>query len=76
MYLHPCRFDLMAKYLYVKAKDKNLKTDFFKELYHKHLLTFNGCREYPDKTKNEIGIAKENINDFINSFDNLIEDMK
>ena len=76
MYLHPCRFDLMAKYLYVKAKDKNLKTDFFKELYHKHLLTFNGCREYPDKTKNEVGIAKENINDFINSFDNLIEDMK
>ena len=27
MLKHPCRFDLMAKYLYIKAKDKELKTD-------------------------------------------------
>ena len=75
MLLHPSRFDLMAKYLYVKSIDKNLNTDFFKELYHKHFVTFNGCKELPDNTIGEIGIAKNNIDDFINSF-KLIENMK
>ena len=51
MLIHPCRFDLMAKYLYIKAKDKELKTDFFKELYHKHFITFNNQKVYP-KLKN------------------------
>ena len=76
MLLHPSRFDLMAKYLYVKSIDKNLNTDFFKELYHKHFVTFNGCKELPDNTIGEIGIAKNNIDDFINSFDKLIKNLK
>ncbi len=76
MLIHPCRFDLMAKYLYIKAKDKELKTDFFKELYHKHFITFNNCKEYPDLTRGEKGLTKNNINDFIKSFDNLIDNMK
>ena len=37
-YIVPCRFDFMAKYLYIKHRDKNTKTEFFKELYHKHLF--------------------------------------
>ena len=76
MFLSPCRFDLIAKYLYVKSKDKNLNTDFYKELYHKHFITFNGCKELPDITRGEKGITKNNIDDFINSFDNLIENIK
>ena len=71
-----CRFDLMAKYLYMLSIDKNLKTDFFKELYIKHLITFNGCKELPDTSRGESGIAKNNVNDFIISFNNLIENLK
>jgi hypothetical protein len=76
MLLHPSRFDLMAKYLYVKSIDKNLDTDFFRELYNKHLITFNGCKELPDNSIGETAIAKNNIEDFVNSFNNLIENMK
>lgn len=76
MLLHPCRFDLMAKYLYVKSTDKKLTTDFFKELYTKHLITFNGCKELPDNTRGESTIVKNNIDDFINSLIKLIENMK
>ena len=74
--LHPSRFDLMAKYLYLKSLDKNLETDFFKEMYHKHLITFNGCKEFPDTTLGERGLSKTNINAFINSFKILIDNKK
>ena len=76
MLIHPCRFDLMAKYLYIKLKDKKLKTDFFKELYHKHLITFNGCNEFPDRTVGETGLSKTNIYIFLNTFDSLINSIK
>lgn len=68
--LHPCRFDLMAKYLYIKHKQK--QTNFFVEMYHKHLLTFNGCLEFADPTVMKSS-EKTNIQDFINHFDNLIK---
>jgi len=62
------RFDLMAKYLYIKSKDKEYATDFFKTLYHKHLITFNNCWEYPG--------TKTNIKQFFTHFDSLINNMK
>ena len=45
-----------------------MNTTFFRELYHQHIITFNGCKEFPDKTIDEKGITKNNINDFLNSF--------
>ena len=62
------RFDLMAKYLYVKHFHIKKYTNFFIELYKSHINTFNGCYEYPG--------TKNNINDFIQSFDNLILSIK
>jgi len=62
----PNRFDLMAKYLYVKYKDFN--TNFFKTLYHKHIITFNNCWEYPG--------TKKNIEEFFIEFDKLIDSIK
>ena len=62
------RFDLMAKYLYVKHFDKKIHTDFFVKLYKSHINTFNGCYEYPG--------TKNNIKQFIDSFDSLIESIK
>ena len=41
MKIYPERFDLIAKYLYIKYYEKKIKCDFYIELYHKHLLTFN-----------------------------------
>lgn len=76
MLLSPCRFDLMAKFLYIKSRDKNLETCFYKELYHKHLITFNNCSEFPDTTIGERGISKKNFEAFINTFHILIDNMK
>ena len=60
------RFDLMAKYLYIKYK--NIDSNFFKELYKQHIITFNNCWEYPG--------TKVCIDDFYKNFDFLIEDMQ
>lgn len=60
------RFDLMAKYLYVKYN--HIDITFFKELYKQHMITFNNCWEYPG--------TKTCIDDFYQSFDSLIKDMK
>jgi hypothetical protein len=66
--LVPSRFDLMAKVLYVKYHEKKIKCDFFKEVYHQHIKTFNNCWEHPG--------TKVNIQDFLREFDHLIENMK
>ena len=64
--LCPYRFDLIAKYLYIKYKEKNI--EFYKKVYYEHIQTFNNCWEYPG--------TKKGIVDFHNSFDNLINNMK
>ena len=73
--LSPQRFDLMAKYLYIKSYDKEYKTNFFKKLYISHFKTFNNCYELPDN-HSSVKITKKNEDDFINEFNKLIEDMK
>lgn len=75
MIIYPQRFDLIAKYLYIKYYEKKIKCEFYKELYHKHLLTFNNCIEPQDNYLPNQKL-KKNINDFINSFNLLIEDIK
>jgi len=62
------RFDLMAKYLYIKYKDLNINSNYFKELYHNHIITFNNCWEHPG--------TKTNIDDFYKAFDELINNIK
>jgi len=64
----PYRFDLAAKYIYVKYIDKNINTDFHKNLYEEHIKTFNNCKELDN--------GKENIEDFFKSFNKLIENIK
>ena len=63
-YITHQRFDLIAKYLYLKYNNY----EFYQELYQKHIITFNQGWEHPgNKTK---------IEDFIQSFEKLIESMK
>ena len=63
-YITHHRFDLMAKYLYLKY----YKYTFYQELYQKHIITFNQAWEHPGN--------KSKIEDFIQSFEKLIESMK
>ena len=65
------RFDLMAKYLYVKYFEIKERTNFFIELYKDHINTFNGCYELPDPTVGDNKIHKKNIQDFIKAFNDL-----
>ena len=58
------RFDLMAKYLYLKYNN----TNFYKELYHKHIITFNNCWEHPG--------TKNCIQDFFSEYDKLINNIE
>ena len=45
------RFDLVLKYLYTRSIVKKYKTNFFKEMYKKHLELWNGFREYDNPNK-------------------------
>ena len=75
MLISPTRFDLMAKYLYIKFREKNTECNFHKEMYHKHLQTFNNCFELQDPSLPSQK-PKKSIEDFITSFDALIDSMK
>ena len=63
-YFTNSRFDLMAKLLYLKYYN----FQFYIDLYKYHINTFNLAWEHPGK--------KVNINDFINSFNQLIISFK
>ena len=62
------RFDFIAKYLYIKYYEKIYKSNFYLNLYKKHIEVFNKCWEHPG--------TKTKIQDFINSFNKLIEYLK
>lgn len=66
--IRPERFDLMAKYLYIKNYLNKNPSSFFIDLYKSHINTFNKAWEYPG--------TKKNIDEFILSFNNLIESIK
>ena len=73
-YLKSCRFDLMAKYLYVKSKDKRYNTKFFRKLYLEHILSFNNC--YEKSNIYSLNNKKNKCEDFIINFDKLINNIK
>jgi hypothetical protein len=60
------RFDLIVKYLYVKYINNNYNTDYFINLYKNHIFLFNNANEE----------NKKSINDFIISFNMLIDSIK
>jgi len=66
--IRPERFDLMAKYLYIKNYFNKNNSSFYIDLYKSHINTFNKAWEYPG--------TKTNIEEFISSFNKLIESIK
>jgi hypothetical protein len=67
-YIVPNRFDLMAKYLYIRNYEKRINSSFYVDLYEHHIEVFNKCWEHPG--------TKKNIDDFLKSLNNLIESFK
>lgn len=62
------RYDVFIKYYYVQAYITKSKFDFAKKVYLNHIISFNNFTE-PDGRKN-------NPNDFIKNFNNLIDSAK
>jgi len=60
------RFDLIIKYLYVKAREENLNTDVYEQLYKAHIKAFNNFKDN----------HKACYEDFINSFHKTIDSIK
>lgn len=67
-YLIPERFDLLAKYIYVKYQDLGVETSFHRNLYDEHIRVFNGGWEFPG--------TKTTIDEFRYTFDELIKSLK
>ena len=67
-YIVPNRFDLMAKFLYIRNYEKRIHSSFYIDLYKHHIEVFNKCWEHPG--------TKKNIDDFLKSFNSLIESIK
>ncbi len=63
------RFDLTAKYIYVKHREMGIESDWARRLYSQHIKAFNGYRE-PD------GSGKEGEKAFIDSFDAMIDSVR
>ena len=66
LFLSNNRFDLIFKYLYLQNKDRN--SDFFSKMYLENIRAFNNFHE--DEPSD--GIPKESAEDFLNSFNALI----
>ena len=62
------RYDVFIKYYYVQAYMTKSNFDFTKKVYLDHIKSFNNFME-PDGRKN-------NPNDFVKSFNNLIDSVK
>ncbi|NES22483.1 MAG: hypothetical protein F6K41_27085 [Symploca sp. SIO3E6] len=63
--INPARFDLIAKYIYILYKAKNLKTKWGEVVYQKHIKAFNNFSE-------DDGSGKTGENVFVNTFNDLI----
>ena len=62
------RFDLLAKFIYIKFRENKIETNFHVELYREHIRTFNNFKEIDNNKNTE--------EDFFSSFNRLIEDIK
>lgn len=67
--LTPNRFDLLAKYIYVKFKVLDIDSSFGEEIYLEHIKAFNGFVENDESSK----IGKDA---FLASFNTVIKSMQ
>jgi len=63
------RFDLLFKYLYIKAREESLQTTYYEEMYRHHLEIWNQCNEFDNPNKN-------NYEDFKRCFHDISDSIK
>jgi len=63
------RFDVIAKYLYVRFNSMGLDTDWANLVYREHIRVFNGCVEVD-------GTEKYGADSFVSAFDSVIESIR
>lgn len=68
------RFDFIIKYLYVYSYEKNLQTNFFKDLYTSHIRCINNYTEETEYHNKKI--IKSNSDICINIFNKIIKSIK
>lgn len=75
--LNSHRFSVMAKYIYAKFYQKSINSNWGKELYYKHLQVWSGCcgdgQILNLDGKIEARKEKNNITEYVNSFNSLID---
>ena len=66
------RFDVMAKYIFAKYREKEINSEWHIQLYFEHLKVWNNFNE-----KNRYGEQKKRTEEeFLNSFDTLLDSFK
>jgi hypothetical protein len=66
--IHPKRFDLLAKVIYAKHREKGVACQWPRALYVEHLRVLNGCHEQIPH--------KDGIDDFVRGFDDLLDSVR
>lgn len=72
IFLTPLRFDIMAKYIYAKYKEKAIDSDWHTKLYLEHIKTWNN---YNEKIQHG-GVSKKSKEDFLSSYNELMASIK
>lgn len=62
------RFDIVAKYMYAKFKERDIKSDWAKKVYTEHIHVWGNYREYDG--------SKNSLDDFLNTFDKTLNSIK
>lgn len=62
------RFDVMAKYIYAKHRDLEVKSDWAKSLYAEHLHVWGNFKESWPK--------KDGLEDYLNAFHKILDSIK
>lgn len=65
------RFDIFAKYIYVKYNEMNIQSDWHVQLYKQHILVFNGGTERYKNTE-----EKKSVDEFVFVFNEIIKSIK
>lgn len=68
-FVNASRFDILAKLLYARYRNRDSYTGWVSDLYDAHIMAFNGGWEYP-------GDSKTKIEQFRPSFDALLDSVR
>ena len=74
----PDRFDIVAKYIYAKYREKKFDSDWGERLYSEHLRVWNKFQEkFPrDDIRHKVEFQKEGLQEYKKSFHEILDSVK